>query len=277
MSAVIPTLGRSAHLERVLAALGDAERIVVLDPAGSPCAQATVRAGRPGASAARNAGIAAATSPVVLFLGDDVVPAPDLVARHTAFHAAHPDEHVALLGHVTLVGNGSAFERWLEHGIQSNYASIAGDRAGWGHFLTTNVSVKKAFLERAGGFDEELPFLYEDLDLGKRLAELGMDLRYDPAARAEHRHPATLEEWQQRMRAIGRAERAFVTKHPDVAPYFHERLRRAAEQPPARGRAATLIRWVGPGTPLIGRRAWGSAEAAFGQALWPSFEAGWNG
>src|SRR3712207_9116347 len=66
-------------------------------------------------------------------------------------------------------------------------------RSGWAHLYTTNVSLKRSLLEEAGGFDEELPFLYEDLDLGRRLHDLGLDLRYAPDAVAEHRHPATLE------------------------------------------------------------------------------------
>jgi GT2 family glycosyltransferase len=242
LSVVIPTLGRSPALPRTLARLREQrdppehEVILVVDAAGDLPDEAegarVVLAVRPGASSARNAGIREARAPIVLFLGDDILAAPDLLAEHDLHHVRHPEPTAALLGHVRWAHRPSAFERWLERGMQSDYATIDGDRAGWGHFYTTNVSVKRELLEQVGGFDEDLPFLYEDLDLGRRLADEGMDLRYEPRALGEHDHPASIESWQARMAAIARAERAFVAKHPDVAPYFHDRLARAAAEPP---------------------------------------------
>ena len=286
LSVVIPTLGRGDKLPEVLgrvAAQREApslEVIVVVDAAGDLPAEAAgarvVIAKRPGASAARNTGIHEAAGRVVLFLGDDILASPRLAAEHWTWHVRFPQEHVAVLGHVRLGRRPSAFERWLEHGIQSDYGAIEGDVAGWGQFYTTNVSVKKAFLERVAGFDEELPFLYEDLDLGRRLHDEGMELRYERRAEAIHDHPATLDAWKERMRAVGRAERAFVEKHPDVAPYFRERLGRAAAGPAARGRGAKLAHVIGPRVPFLGPRVWASAEAYFAQQLWPAFEEGWD-
>jgi GT2 family glycosyltransferase len=255
LSVVIPTLGRSAALPAVLRRLKGIEVLLVVDAAGTaPAVSAPVRllrAERPGASAARNLGIAHATQPVVLFLGDDIVPARGLLAAHRAFHEARPEDTAALLGHVGFRWR-TPFMRWLERGIQSDYASIDSGRAGWGHFYTSNVSVKRALLERAGGFDEDLPFLYEDLDLGRRLADLGMNLRYDPEASATHRHRTTIAGWERRMEQIGAAERAFTDKHPDVEPYFRDRLERAAA-----------------GT---GRHP----EARYGRRLYPAFMRGWD-
>jgi glycosyltransferase involved in cell wall biosynthesis len=192
LSVVIPTLGRSAKLPDVLGRLREQrdapelEVIVAVDAAGDLPEEApadkVVIASRPGASAARNAGIREATGPVILFLGDDILASPQLAGEHQLWHDRLPAEHVAVLGYVELAGRPSAFERWLEHGIQSDYGAIEGDVAGWGQFYTTNVSVKKAFLERVGGFDEALPFLYEDLDLGRRLHDEGMELRFEPRA-----------------------------------------------------------------------------------------------
>ena len=287
LSVVIPTLGRSRELPEVLRRLREQDEpppfevIVVVDAAGELPEEAegahVVLASRPGASAARNAGIREAAAPVALFLGDDILAAPRLLAEHDLWHVRFPADEVAVLGHVRFAGRPTAFSRWLERGIQTDYGAIEGDHAGWAHLYTTNVSVKKALLERVGGFDEDLPFLYEDLDLGRRLHEEGMQLRYEPRAAAEHDHPPTLEAWQARMAAIARAERAFVAKHPDVPPYFRERLARAAAGTTARGRGARLARWVRPTTPVLGPKVWASAEAYYAQQLWPAFEAAWSG
>lgn len=284
LSIVIPTLGRSRALPEVrerLAAQRDApphEVLVVADAAAPADVDAHLRAERPGASSARNVGLREARSDVVLFLGDDILPSPRLLATHLEWHARFPDEHVAVLGHVRWARRlrRTAFMAWLERGIQTEYGSIAGDRAGWGHFYTTNVSLKRAFALRAGGFDEDIPFLYEDLDLGRRLHDLGLDLRYAAEAEAEHLHPPTLEEWRRRMEAVGSAERAFAAKHPDFEPYFHRRLERAASGPPARGRGARLAAVVPPTVPWLGPRVWASAEAYFAQQLWPAFRRGWE-
>ncbi|HEV2813067.1 MAG TPA: glycosyltransferase, partial [Solirubrobacteraceae bacterium] len=246
LSVVIPTLGRSVALPEALARLDVQEGappfevLVVADANAPPVDAAALRAERPGASAARNVGLRAAAAPLVLFLGDDILASPRLVATHVAWHERLPDERVAVLGHVRWARRlrRTAFMAWLERGIQTDYGSIDGDRAGWGHFYTTNVSVKRAFALAADGFDEDLPFLYEDLDLARRLHDLGLDLRYAREAEAEHLHPAALEDWGARMEAVGRAERAFAAKHPDFEPYFRRRLGAAAEGRRARGRGA---------------------------------------
>ncbi|HEX2085581.1 MAG TPA: glycosyltransferase family A protein, partial [Solirubrobacteraceae bacterium] len=235
VSVVIPTLGRSPALPEALGRLRAQEgappfEVLVVADAAAPPLDTPLRAERPGASAARNLGLREAKADVVLFLGDDILASPRLVAVHAEWHAARPEEHVAVLGHVGWSRRlrVTPFMRWLERGIQTDYGAIDGDRAGWGHFYTTNVSLKRSFALAAGGFDEDLPFLYEDLDLGRRLADRGMELIYERAAEAEHLHPATLDGWRERMEAVGRAERAFAAKHPGVEPYFHARLSRAA-------------------------------------------------
>lgn len=265
LSVVIPTLGRSPALRAVLSRLPGVEAIVVVDaqgrsPADVPDHVTLLHADEPGASAARNAGWRAASRDVVLFLGDDIVPGRRLLARHRHFHERRPEDTAALLGRV-FYRRPTRFQRWLERGIQTSYGSIQGDQAGWGHFYTTNVSVKRTLLERAGGFDEGLPFLYEDLDLGRRLADLGMDLRYDPRACGEHRHRTTPDDWQERMRMIGAAERAFTDKHPDVTPYFKTRLEAAA---------------AGPRRGPVGRRTKAGAETEFGGPLLEPFMRGWD-
>ena len=81
-----------------------------------------------------------------------------------------------------------------------------------GRFYTANVSVKRALLERVGGFDEErLPFGYEDLDLALRMHERdGFRLLYNRRASAEHVHPMDLEFWKRRVARMPVSERQFV-------------------------------------------------------------------
>jgi GT2 family glycosyltransferase len=234
----------------------------------------------PPVGAARNAGWQAATSPLVLFLGDDILASRRLLVEHLAFHAHHPEPEEGALGHVRWARelDVTPFMRWLEHGTQFDYHSLEADDAGWGSFYTANVSLKRAMLERAGGFDEErFPFLYEDTDLGYRLREHGFRLLYHRRAEAEHLHATTLADWQGRMGAIARAERAWIALHPDHQPHFHDRLAEAAAWPPTRGRIALVgLRLVPPRTPILGPWISERASVHYRQQLAPAFMAAWD-
>ncbi len=68
---------------------------------GAPGPEVRVLRGRFGsAGAARNAGWRAARGDIVLFLGDDILAAPGLVAAHARRHAARPETEVAVVGRV---------------------------------------------------------------------------------------------------------------------------------------------------------------------------------
>ncbi len=298
ITAVIPTLGRPALLRRVLDRLdrqtapAEAFEVIIaadaaergpaeLDAAvaGRRYRARRLQAERPGASAARNAGWRAAETPLVLFLDDDVLPEPPLVAEHLRWHAGHPAEEVGVLGHVRWADElrVTPFMRWLEHGIQFDYPNIVGTEAGWGRFYTANASVKRAMVERAGGFEEEaLPFGYEDLDLALRMEAHGFRLLYNRAAVAEHLHPMDLAFWRRRVARIAVAERAFVALHPDFEPYFF-RLFSVAEAAPPAGRGVARLAGVVPrSVPVVGPRVWGSADLAYRQALAGPFLEAWR-
>lgn len=295
---VIPTLGRHDKLRRVLsrlelqvASFESFEVTVVADAsesdpsaldktlAGRPYAARRFQASKPGASAARNLGWSRATTPLIFFLDDDVLPERNLVSEHLAWHDLYPDHTVGVLGRVRWADElrVTPFMRWLEQGIQFDFDRIEGIEAGWGRFFTANASVKRVLLDRAGGFDEDrLPFGYEDLDLGLRLNGQGFRLLYNRAASAEHLHPMDLALWRKRVTRIAVAERQFTRVHPEIPPYFFNLFSDAASRPPARGRSARLAAFVPPRTPWLGPRVWGSADIVYRQALAEPFLAAWD-
>jgi GT2 family glycosyltransferase len=299
ISVIIPTLGRRPVLGRVLdrfaaqeldpvrfevAVVADASwaapDALESDLRARRYAARVVRAESPGASAARNAGWQAANAPLVLFLDDDILPCRRLVGEHLDWHERYPMAEVGVLGLVRWARElrVTPFMRWLEHGIQFDYRRIQGIEAGWGRFYTANVSVKREFLTRVGGFDQRrLPFGYEDLDLAYRMSRIGFRLLYNRSAVAEHLHPMDLDFWRTRVRRIAIAERQFTRLHPELDPYFHRLFSDAAAQPPGRGRGARFAALVPRQTPWIGPRVWASADLAFRQALAPDFLEAWNG
>lgn len=291
---VIPTHERPAELRRALESLDRQRRppayeaIVVANPGDDPAAVSMavgIREVQPrilvadvaGASGARNLGWREARGAVVLFLGDDILASPQLLREHLDWHQASPEEEVGVLGHVGWARelHVTPFMRWLDMGMQFDFGGIHGAEAGAGRLYTANVSLKRSLLDRAGGFDEDLPYLFEDIELAHRLSQLGFRLLYNRRAQAEHLHEATLESWRDRMRIAAAAEHRFVSTHADAQPRLYERLSRAAAARPAHGRAARLVGIVPPWVPLLGPLVWRSAEQRWLQALAPDYLAAW--
>lgn len=301
LSVVIPTLRRYETLPRCLAALerqtvgGSAFEVVIVEDAGendSAAVEAALDAGRrpyevrrlrserAGASSARNVGWRAARGPVVLFTGDDILAPPDFLEQHLSWHRRHPEEEVAVLGHIRWARalRVTPFMRWLDQGPQFQYGALSGSEATWTHFYTANVSVKRALLERAGGFDEErFPFLYEDLDLGRRLADHGLRLLYNRAAAGEHLHEPTVEDWRRRMAMVARMERRWVALHPELSAWFHDRFLIAAAQRRVPSGLAAVAGRIPRGLPGLGTLGWRVINQYFEQQLAPAFLEAWEG
>jgi GT2 family glycosyltransferase len=298
LSVVISTIGMYDVLERVLdryedqnAAPGSFEVLVVADAAEPrpdaveraighrPYPVRTLRGGRPGLSANRNAGWREAAAPLVLFTDNDTLPEPQLVAEQLEWHARHPQPEVAILGHVRWARElrVTPFMRWLDTGIQFDYANIEGTEAGWGRLYGANASLKRDFVARVGGFDEEhLPYGYEDLDFAYRASKLGLRVLYNREAVVEHLRPMSLEFYERRVRRIAAAERQFVQLHPEIEPYFHRMFSHAASLPAASGRGIRLAPFVPRWVPFLGPRVWTSVDIAFKQALAPGFLEAWE-
>jgi len=301
LSVVIPTYRRPDALARTLAALERQtldplrfEVIVVDDPveddsaavesvvasASRPYAARRLSRERRGVSPARNAGWRAARAGVVLFIGDDILLAPEALEEHLRHHREEPDERIGVLGSVVWARElrVTPFMRWLEQGIQFDYGHLPGDEASWAHFYTSNVSVKRSMLARVEGFDEErFPFLYEDLDVGWRMASEGLRLRYSRRASGEHLHQTSLQEWRRRMAATARAEHTWIALHPELEPpYFHDRFSRALAGRPGSRVAARATGLVPRRLPLVGERVWNSADRYFSRLLGPAFLEAWE-
>lgn len=297
LAIVIPTLGRPQQLARALAHLqhqssplgrfevvvvhGEQDGEAVTSAIGrQPFAVRRLTSSDTSASAQRNVGWRSVSAPLVLFLDDDVLASPNLVAAHLRTHVRRPESEVGVLGLVRWAPKPrpTAFMRWLEQGIQFDFRGLQpGDDAAWWRFYTANASVKRALLEQVGGFDEaNFPFGYEDLDIGARMAEHGFQLVYEPAARAEHLHPQTLEDWRERVRRIAQSEHRFCERHPGMPAYFHGLFSDAAAHPPARGRGVRLAPIIPRRLPWVGPRVWASFDMWHRQQLAGPFLAAWE-
>jgi GT2 family glycosyltransferase len=220
VSIVIPTYNRARHLERALRALeqqdvplGTFEVIAVDDgstddtPAVLSMAWAyplrSFRQENGGPAAARNLGIGEAAAPLILFIDDDVIPAPDLVRQHQAAQSRNPGVVTGrmLRPHESRI---PAWAEWETRTLERQYGEMS---AGlWvptpRQFYTANASVPREALLRVGSFDERFRRA-EDVELAYRLRDATIPFHFAPTAVVAHATPRTLDGWMRMARQYG--------------------------------------------------------------------------
>jgi glycosyltransferase involved in cell wall biosynthesis len=167
-----------------------------------------------GRAMARNAGIEAARGEIVMFTDADIIASPDLLARHLARHRERRD--VAVVGMELQVASLADYAR-LRDRPHERQPLHPGSRKtlSWLYFLTGNASVRRADLDRVGRFDEAFTgYGHEDLELGFRLRQAGIELVYEPLAVDYHWHPVPYDEQKDKMALAGRSTVRFFRKHP---------------------------------------------------------------
>ena len=137
-----------------------------------------------GAAAARNLGVEQAHGDTIIFIDSDLVVLPNFLQAHTN----------ALLQGREKLGN----DRFFTYGAVINTCDFANPTAepykitdfSAAFFATTNVAIPKHWLEEAGLFDTGFQLYgWEDLELGVRLKNLGLQLIKCPEAVGYHWHP----------------------------------------------------------------------------------------
>lgn len=184
---------------------------------------------------ARNAGVALATGERVLFIGDDIFLAPDACEKHMnekwlekellTTHYPLP----AILGFTTWdpsVGITPVMT-WLEtsgwqfgyHALNRSLAAGAGSivpRAIQHQYsYTSHISLPLSVAKKIPFRTDVHLYGWEDIEWGMRLREAGVQLVYEPAARALHHHRMTLEDSLKRMEILGRSAVEIQKKVPE--------------------------------------------------------------
>lgn len=234
VTVVVPVKDRP--LDRLLAALagtGVAGPVVVddgsVDPA--PLRRAVERAGGTvlrhatprGPAAARNAGLAVATTPFVVFLDSDVVPEPGwlppllahladpavgLVAPRIV--ASEPERGGGLRG---AVGRYEAVRSSLDLGPDP---ALIVPRSRVAYVPSAAMLVRVSAVGPVA-FDPGM-HVAEDVDLVLRLHAAGWAMRFEPVARVAHDHRTHPGEWLRRKAFYGTGAAPLARRHPGAVP-----------------------------------------------------------
>jgi glycosyltransferase involved in cell wall biosynthesis len=272
LSVVIPTHAQRASLGRVLVALAqqtlsDFEVVIAVDGRdppedldGAALPGLRVVTGPPGGpGAARNRGAGVARAEILVFMDDDIVPAPACLAEHLAAHSGGgPEPRVGLgLIHLAAPAERTPWERYLtarydEHFVKMGRTAYA--PTFW-DCLSGSLSLPRTLLARAGGFDERFT-RHEDVELGYRLARYGARFVYQPRAAAVHCYTRGLSGGLADALGEGSSAGVLLRRHPELAPQLvHARWRRYS--PAARAALGRVLRAAGPHARALGSaRGW---------------------
>jgi len=236
LSVVIPTYNRLDTLSNVVPTLlaqdlpGDRFELLVCDSNstdGTAEYLATVAAQHPnvrhlpgaysGRAAARNAGIRNAEGGVVLFNDSDILASPDLLSTHLARHRERAG--IAVVGWEVQVKDLDDYAYKRDHpDARGHLHPPDRKRLPWLYFLTGNASVPRETLLEVGGFDESFTgYGHEDLELGYRLEQAGLEIVYEPKAVNYHCQDIPHDDQKEKMKLAGRSTVRFYRKHPDFA------------------------------------------------------------
>lgn len=234
LSVVIPTLDKHHLLARTLDALrsqdpgtDDWQIVVVNDGStdGTAAFLADLASIEPrlvvvspdrnvGRAAARNLGWQSARGRWVLFLDDDILAPPGLLAAHLAILGV--DERHGTIGPAVTdpaIIDGPHFRYLDGRGV----AKLPPGPAPAKYFVTQNAAVPRRALVAIGGFDEDFSaYGFEDMDIGFRLEDAGVRFQVLPGPVPLHLHHHTLAAYLDKKRICGHSSLSQVAaRHPE--------------------------------------------------------------
>jgi mycofactocin system glycosyltransferase len=266
VTVVIPVRDRHAELARCLAGAREpgVAMIVVDDASADPAAIAAIAARhgadvlhRPvngGPGAARNTGLAAASTELVAFVDSDCVPRPGWLGALLPHFADPAVGAVAprIVPHQAAVGWLARYEGASSTLDMGARPSIVRPRARVAYVPGAALVVRTS---AAGpGFASGLS-VGEDVDFVWRMADAGWRVRYEPAAVMGHDHRVTFRAWFSRRADYGASAAVLEQLHPGaVRPLYASWWTVGAWAAALSGRPAVAAALAGTATALLARR-----------------------
>jgi len=172
-----------------------------------------------GVGACRNRGAREASEDVVVFLDDDIEPAPGFLAAHADAHARPGPAHFVLGYYPPARVDGSLWSLVLRAWWEDHFRRKARPGHQWTYmdFVDGNCSFPPPLLATHGGYDESFRGRRQDWELAVRLMDGGARFAYEPAAMGLHRLDVSFDTAVRNSRQEGRWDVALGRKHPQVA------------------------------------------------------------
>lgn len=230
--AILPALNAARFLPGVIGDIRQAQpqvRVLVVDDGSTDGTGAWLadERGRPGVelrvvtpernvgrARARNLGAFAARGQWVVFVDDDIVAPPGLLAAHLALLEAHPG--CGTIG-FAVTAPELIDAPHLHYLDTRGVARLGAGPAPARYFVTQNAAVPREAFTAVGGFDEDFrSYGFEDMEVAFRLEDrVGVRFRCLPGPVPVHVHHHTLAQLLDKRRECGRGSlRLIAARHP---------------------------------------------------------------
>ena len=242
ISVIIPCYNQASVLARSLQALAEQVEkdcdfeIIIVDDGSSDNTRDIVRSfiqhnnikvtyitqQNQGVAAARNNGASHAGSSILLFLDADIISEPDMVSEHLQFHTEYFGETEVALGAVEMAAGLTHRRQIRQHETRLSFNPAKISDIPWYYLRGSSISLKRSFFEKAGGFSVEMRSASEDTELGYRLSQLGMKLKYLPFAHGYHYHPMNARSFMRKAKRYGISLAVWYQNTPQVQGFIVE-------------------------------------------------------
>ena len=238
VSIVIPTYNQKKILAKALDYLmvqdypKDQYEIIVVDDGSSDSTQEMVKSKmgsgvsfrylyqkQRGPHFARNLGIEKARGEIIIFVDSDIFAPPNFMSEHVKFHQKFGD--LVVSGPTVRTDElDNVFVDINRRKVKKLLFDFSGPS-----FITSNLSVRREFLMKVGGFDEEFTgFGWHDWELGLRLKKLGLKAKRNINAMVYHYKEkinlSDLPSLCKKKRQQGQNAVLYYKKHPGLRVKF---------------------------------------------------------
>jgi glycosyltransferase involved in cell wall biosynthesis len=242
LTLIMPCYNRAYDLQRVLLAYDRQEtdapfEIIAVDDASTDDTYAVLQNFQPenfclriermdkngGPGRARNQAIPLVEAPLMMFVGDDMLPQPGFVQGHINAHRENPQRNLAFLGKVSWppdMPRNTLMSHIDGAGAQqfSYYYMRPSQEYDFRHFYTCNISLKTAFFKTLRRwFEPDFYYAgYEDAEVGYRLAKRGMKIIFREEMLTHHYHYYNIWGFAKRQRNTGVMLNILIRKQPQL-------------------------------------------------------------
>jgi glycosyltransferase involved in cell wall biosynthesis len=240
-SIVVPTFNRADLLRRMVPLLAEQEtkepyEVIVVDnnstddtmrvlsEAGLRWPHVTsVKESRQGAGPARHAGALVARAPVLIFIDDDMLADPNVLAEHLRVHRDYPGGCV--IGNILSAPGRHPFQRMMAYIYDGPRMTLQQRQPRAEDCWTGHLSLPRDVYFTLGGFSNDLAeWGEEDLEFGCRLVDAGIQLRYVREAVTHHHFTARFGPAIRRSYQSGQALGYIMDRYPGMVASGPERV-----------------------------------------------------
>ncbi len=139
-----------------------------------------VKLAKPSITRAMNLGLQLACGEIVLFLDDDIIPGPELIAAHIQ---AHEQDEFVVAGQVIQQAGGGA-----KSAPHANFHFASNTKQYITELMGGNFSIRRSLALGLGGFDEnfvQVAYRFE-AEFAERAVQAGKQILFEPRASIKH-------------------------------------------------------------------------------------------